>query len=157
MRKFVQPIMSFSQQCHQEILELHQALEDWLGGKIEIMDNLKEQKYKRIVDLHSDNFTYIVPEGELIHRDKLFNSLKKAYGVKGNNFKIWIKNIQTLFETNDFCVLIYEEWQKSDRLTGRQSTAFFQQTFSTPNGLELIHIHETWLLEDKIIDFTSNQ
>lgn len=76
--------MNFRQQCEREIIELHQALETWLGGQVAKTD----ANYARITEVHSDKFTYIVPGGEFMPRDRLFASLKQAHGANGNRFKI---------------------------------------------------------------------
>jgi hypothetical protein len=46
----------------------------------------------------------------------------------------------------DILLVTYEEWQQSgDQTTARLSTALFRDKPDAPNGLEWLHVHETWL------------
>jgi hypothetical protein len=44
----------------------------------------------------------------------------------------------------------YEEWQVIEGETrGRLSTALFRNREGTPNGIEWVHLHETWMSDSK--------
>lgn len=136
--------MSFSQQCEREVLELHQALEDWLSGNATNADTT----FARIIDVHASNFSYVTPEGEIISHELLFTGLKQAHSIKGKTFQIRIENLRTVAATDDLCVVTYEEWHSlPDSLTRRQSTAVFRQKLGTPSSAEWVHIQETWLAD----------
>ena len=138
--------MSFSQQCEREVLELHQALEDWLSGNAANAD----ATFARIIDVHASNFTYVTPEGEIISHELLFSGLKEAYSIKGKTFQIRIENLRTVAATDDLCAVTYEEWHSSpDTLTRRQSTAIFRNKSGNPSDAEWVHIQETWLADDR--------
>lgn len=138
--------MSFNQQCEKEVLELHQALEDWLSGNATNADTT----FARIVDVHASNFTYVTPEGEVISHELLFTGLKEAYSIKGKTFQIKIENLRTVAATDELCAVTYEEWHSlPETLTRRQSTAIFRKKPGNPSGAQWVHIQETWLADDR--------
>lgn len=125
--------MSFNQQCEKEVLELHQALEDWLSGNATNADTT----FARIVDVHASNFTYVTPEGEIVSHELLFTELKQAHGIKGKTFQIRIENLRSVASTDELCAVTYEEWHYlPDALTRRQSTAIFRKKFGNPSDAE---------------------
>lgn len=144
--------MNFNQLCEKEVLDFHSALELWLGGH----SSQDDQSYRRIADVLTQEFTYVPPEGEFVLRSQSVMALKQAYGAEGEAFKIKIENMRTVISSTDLCMVVYEEWQKlPDKTTARQSTAVFQRKAGAPNDVEWVHVHETWLPQEKVVAYAS--
>ena len=61
---------------------------------------------------------------------------------------IWIENFNFRQISNELFLVTYEEWQKIDTDNkGRLSTAIFQKYENKFNGINWLHVHETWLGE----------
>ena len=126
---------------HREIVELHQFFEDWFTGRLPKTDNA----YARFTQVIAEGFTIIGPDGKSNNRAVLLDNLFAAHEQQPNT-SIWIKNAQLRQQWADNLVVTYEEWQASgDSQTARLSTVVFRQQEGTPNGLEWLHVHETWL------------
>lgn len=101
------------------------------------------------------NFHMIGPNGVLTAQPELLDGLRKAYGChekKKRRFQIEIKNCQSLFGDGDICLMSYEEWQRvTENLcdeeveeTARISTVLFRECEGCHNGVQWMHVHETW-------------
>jgi hypothetical protein len=127
--------------CNNEVDGLHDFFVDWMGAKIDRNPVL----FKRFTDTVADTFTLISPSGEITPLDSLIPELEGAYAARPD-FKIWIKNSTCRFVSDDQCLMTYEEWQIIAGVeTARLSTALFSRREGTPNGVEWVHVHETWL------------
>jgi hypothetical protein len=73
----------------------------------------------------------------------------KAYGLHKQAdlpFRIWIKNVSLIHESNENAFFRYEEWQEVDQQeTARISTVLFQRVMIQPNNLMVSQVHETWI------------
>lgn len=126
---------------HREIVELHQFFEDWFAGRLSKTDDA----YTRFTQVIGEGFTIIAPEGTISKRDKLLDNLFSAHKQRPQT-RIWIENVRLCHQWADNLIATYEEWQASDDTqTARLSTVVFRQKDGTPNGLEWLHVHETWL------------
>ena len=133
------------QQCTQEIIELHQFFVAWFGGKIPN----DEATFARFEQAMGEEFGIIGPNGRLTERTPLIHSLRQGYGSWQDkpDSKIWIENVSLRWETENFALLTYEEWQTYDgQTTSRLSSALFQRAPNCPNGVEWQHLQETWFV-----------
>ena len=84
-------------------------------------------------------------------RNELRQRLGNAYGIWSQREpagRIWIENISARPIAGGQALVVYEEWQDSgDGPRGRLSTALLKTQENSPNGLEWLHVHETWLPE----------
>lgn len=127
--------------CQKEIVELHQFFQDWFNGHRQPT----EENFARVADVLNDEFIYIDPGGRLTEYAALMGRLRRAANTR-RNFKIWIENFRFHRQEGDLALATYEEWQEDAGATSvRLSTVLFREKANTPNRLEWLHVHETWL------------
>ena len=120
------------------ILELHVFIESWLKGTIERTENIFQYFENEL----NDKFIIIHPSGEQQTKQKIVTDFWNAYGVQSKNFKIDIRNIKLLQETEDISIVKYEEWQTGTENSVRISTVIFNKI---NNNNTWLHLHETWV------------
>ena len=129
---------------HHEIVELHQFFQDWFNGDIDP----SETAFSRFSGVMAEDFTIITPTGIPTPREPLISMLQKAHATR-QNIKIWIENIVLRHRIGGMLLVTYEEWQQiGDDKTGRLSSALFREDSNCLNGLEWLHVHETWLEQE---------
>jgi hypothetical protein len=127
-----------------EIEELHAFFEGWFTGRLEHTP----AAFARFDDVIAAGFVLVSPEGARLERADLAPFLDGAYRSHvDDGFRIWIENIHVRRLTGGYVQATYEEWQETTGAEprGRVSSALFRERAGTPNGLEWIHVHETWL------------
>ena len=132
--------------CEKEVIELHRFFEDWFMGRLDD----SEQEFSRFENVMAEDFTMIPPEGAVTQRADLLAALRKAHGahVGEGSISIRVVNIQPRQLSDDHWLVTYEEWQTEGRVErGRISSALFGRRSGTPNDVEWLHVHETWLPE----------
>ena len=128
--------------CSREVQELHQFFQDWFTAALPDEDS----SFARFSNVVADGFAIITPEGRTLERDLLLTGLRGAHGSWADGGRIWIENLNVRRTVGDLALVTYEEWQESEGQTrGRLSTALFRESAVTPNGVEWLHVHETWL------------
>jgi len=136
---------SMDERCRAEVEQLHAFFVGWLGGTIESDPGT----FSRLDDVLAVEFEMISPDGELITREQMKAGLMPAYGVHAGltrPFRIRITDYHGRSLSRDLHLATYEEWQLIDGETrGRLSTAVFRNRKGTPNGVEWVHLHETWM------------
>jgi len=130
--------------CEAEVLDLHQFFVEWLTGAFP----RTEESFARFSDGMAEGFVFINPSGVLSEKAVMVRDGEAAHGVhKDTGFRIWIEDIQCRPLADDLCLATYKEWQEiSGLINGRLSTALFRSREGAPNGVEWLHVHETWLL-----------
>jgi len=133
------------QRCSDEVLELHQFLEEWFNAKLPPTD----EAYRRFSSVMAEEFILISPNGVLSEREELVDRLRDAHGMwrqASRPGRIWIENLTVRHQVGDQAMVLYEEWQEFEgEIRGRLSTAVFRRRAGTPNDLEWLHLHEVWL------------
>lgn len=80
---------------------------------------------------------------------RLQAGMREAHGVHVDAdppLDVAVRNVRHRLSRDDLCLLTYQEWQRwGDEETGRQSSVLFRERASAPNGVEWVHLHETWL------------
>ena len=132
--------------CRAEITELHQFFQDWFNGAVP--DD--HRTFARFAGVMGEGFVIVTPEGRAVERAALVDGLRGAHGrwrPEGKSGgRIWIENVDVRHASDGMTAVTYEEWQEVDgRVRGRLSTALFGAKPGAPNGLEWLHVHETWL------------
>lgn len=153
-----QPVASlrdptFSQRCQQEVLDLHQFLEDWYNGAIEPGD----KNLARFDDVLAPSFLLIGAEGHTTSRKTLLQAMHRLHGAwripestAPGTGRIQIKNFRLRLVEGAVAVADYEEWREfGESVRGRQSTVVFRLEQGQPNGVTWYHLHETWLPESR--------
>ncbi len=130
--------------CKIEVVELHQFFQDWFNGKLEPTD----KNFARFTDILGEDFTIIGPSGRVIERAPLVARVRNAHGTRANS-QMWIENFCLRSGEGNLAIATYEEWQKDgDGATNtRISTVIFREKTDAPNGVEWLHVQETWLVK----------
>ena len=121
--------------CQTEIVELHRFFEQWLSGEID--------DFSRCDRVLATDFTMVGPGGDLQAREALVRGLLDAHGQR--NVSIRVEKVVSNELGPGLTLARYEEWQDS---RGRLSTAVFRDRADTPNGIEWVTVHETWIGRD---------
>ena len=141
--------MALADQCRGEIAALHAWFQDWFRAEIADTDG----EFERVAGALAGDFRLVSPVGSVDTRETLLAKLRSAHGARrGQNFRIWIEDFQVRCEVGDLCVVTYEEWQEQPsatrvKTTVRLSSAVFRAQPDAPNGVEWLHLHETWRAE----------
>ncbi|MGB9359903.1 MAG: hypothetical protein WCC01_15250 [Acidimicrobiia bacterium] len=119
-----------------EVRELHAFFGRWYSGVA------APSEFSRL-DVLADSFIMIGPNGRTASVVDVREMIRASYGLRPIDFAI--KNVSV---RSDAPVGTYEEWQTdSGTTTGRLSTAVMASAPHQPNGLQWVHLHETWLPE----------
>jgi hypothetical protein len=132
---------SLVEQCAAEVDDLHAFFELWFTGELPST----RAELARFTDVLADDFRMIQPSGLTRTRDGITADVFDAHGMY-ETVTIETSTFEPREADGDRCLGTYEEWQTvGDDRTGRVSTALFRRTAATPNGVEWVHLHETWL------------
>ena len=117
-----------------EVRELHAFFGRWYSGQADLSE------FSRL-DVLADAFVMIGPDGRTAGVDEVRKMVRAAYGRRRIEF-----TIENVAVRSDSPVVTYEEWQTASGVaTGRLSTAVMAPAAHLPNGLQWLHLHETWL------------
>ena len=124
-----------------EIQELHQFFQDWFTGAIA----QTEENFARVTSGISEQFALIAPDGTLAEYPTVVEWLRGGYRSRPN-FRLWTDKIVVRHQTNGLALATYEEWQEIDgKINARLSTTLLRAKADAPNGVEWLHVHETWI------------
>ena len=124
-----------------EIIKLHQFFQAWFKGALPNTP----AAFSRMERVMGEGFKLIGPDGHMAERASLLHGLFQAHGGHPQ-MRIWIEQVQVQQRIGPITLATYEEWQEVDQqVTRRISTVLFQSRANTPNGVEWLHVHETWL------------
>lgn len=131
--------------CEAEVIELHRFFVDWLGGELDD----SPEAFSRLSEVLSERFLQISPSGERRERRAVLEAVwgrHGSYREARRSFRIRIENLESRFRGPGLCLVTYDEWQELDGIPrGRASSALFREREGTPQGVEWLHLHETWL------------
>jgi hypothetical protein len=136
--------MQLAEACEREVVTLHEFFEDWFAGRVEKDDDA----FDRVRDALGDEFEMVVPSGRTVGRGSVITGIWDVHGrdAGSDSHEIRVEELRVRYVREDLCLVSYEEWQRGpDEETGRQSSALFQHAETAPNGVEWLHLHETWL------------
>ena len=132
--------------CKAEVEALHRFFEEWLSGRRPDTD----EDWRRFPDVLAEDFHLVSPDGVLLDRQGVLDGLRGAHGGCGDDLRIWTENAAGRRVAGTVWLVTYEEWQERDGETlGRLSTALFRAAADAPNGVQWLHVHETWLPEGR--------
>ena len=131
-----------SRRCLAEVDDLHSFFVAWMGGEA-------EADFARCEAALGPGFQIVEPDGTVIDRDPLLGALASAKGKHRDAerpFDIRIENSRARTVSDTLCLVTYVERQTvRGRETARRSTALFRKRAGGPNGVEWLHVHETWI------------
>lgn len=117
-----------------EVRGLHAFFGRWYAG------TAAPSEFSRL-DVLAETFLMIGPDGRTANVVEVRDMIRASYGLRPIAFTI--KNVSV---RPDAPVGTYEEWQTASGVTtGRLSTAVMEPDPRQPNGLQWVHLHETWL------------
>jgi hypothetical protein len=127
--------------CIKEVHDLHQFFQDWFNGAIA----QSEENFARVTRALNERFALVSPRGALAEYATVIEWLHSGYGTRPG-FRLWAEKITLRHQEGDLALVTYEEWQEMDAVvTTRLSSALFRRRDEAPNGVEWLHVHETWL------------
>jgi len=122
-----------------KIKQLHVFIESWLKGAVD----KSKQELHYFEDELDEDFIIINPSGYFQTKLDITSDFWNAYGVQPKKFKIEIRNIKMRIETEDTCIMNYEEWQTGIKKSTRISTVIFRKSKKSQKN-SWLHLHETW-------------
>lgn len=130
-----------SRDWQKEIVELHEFFQGWLGGGLAPTD----EEFHRLEKVLAEGFTLITPDGRRLERDELLQGLRGSAGARAG-LRIWVEKPHLHHEGKALLIASYQEWQmEKGSPRARVSTVIFRPRKALPNGVEWLHVHETWL------------
>ena len=136
------PEDNLARRCLAEIDDLHRFFVAWLGGDA-------AAELARCEWALGPGFQIVEPDGTIVEREPLLQALGSARGKHNDPdrpFSIRIEDATARAPSGALCLVTYVERQiVRGQSTARRSTALFRNTPDGPNGVEWLHVHETWI------------
>lgn len=128
--------------CEQEIIGLHRFFEAWfLGGFSD-----RERGFQRFAGVMDPGFVIVSPRGTATALPALSEGLRGAFGSWTEGSSIEVAEITGRHVHADLVALTYVERQHvRGKDTARLSSVLMRQHEATPNGVQWLHLHETWM------------
>jgi protein SCO1/2 len=129
--------------CAREVEVLHNFFGKWFRAELPSTD----AAFARFERVLAEDFSLVGPDGEEVGRHEILERVRSGHGsMRGKGFEIWIEDVRPRQAPAGHCLMTYQEWQQSDEAVRvRISTVLFRARPSAPNGVEWLHLHETWL------------
>jgi hypothetical protein len=126
-------------QARAEVEALHAFFEAWFCGR--------EDDLSACEAALTEGFEIVSPDGTTSGRELLLESLRAAKGTHASHdFRMWVSEVKARELGGGLLLVTYEEWHEQDGgRKGRTSTAVLRENAERANGLEWLHVHETWL------------
>ena len=143
-------IKTLEERCREEVLRLHRLFVVWFNGS----DADKDGVFQMISNSFASDFHIVAPNGNFSSAKEWMAKLQDSYGVhKESGMTIEIKNSKLLSENRkEYVIFKYEEWQRIGELeTARIASVMFRTFSSGMNGLQWVHVHETWMPKEEQI------
>lgn len=134
--------MDVAAACEEEIVGLHRFFQAWfLGGFSD-----RERGFKRFTDVMDPGFAMVSPRGTATALPDLSAGLKGAFGTWEGGSSIKVVDVSLRHLHADLALLTYVETQHvQGKDTARLSTVLMRQHEAMPNGVQWLHVHETWM------------
>ena len=135
--------VTMEDRCHREVVELHRFFQDWFNSDLPDDD----ASFHRFDGVLADDFEIIGPTGNRTERAAVIPSLRSGHGRSiGASFAIEIRNVRSRTVADGLVLVTYEEHQTTgDEHRAWLSSALFRARQGRPNGVEWLHVHETYL------------
>lgn len=138
---------TLEERCEAEVVELHEWIEQWSNAELPLTD----EAFARFGDVIATSFLIVDPDGTTSAQTPILEALRKAHGrwePAHYPIRIDIRNFRLLHSSGEHALAMYEEWHESEigkLKVGRLSTVLFGPSATAPNGLEWLHLHESWV------------
>lgn len=137
---------TMEERCEREIVELHAFFEEWFNATADA------GRFSRFEQVISPDFAMVAPNGRTVERRVLVEGLRGARGKwagDGPAGRVRVDNVRLRRIADGLAVLTYEERQEfAGESNARVSTVVMRELPGTPNGVEWVHLHETWLPDE---------
>lgn len=128
--------------CRREVVELHDFFEAWFTGALP--DDAAA--FERFAGVMAPGFAIVSPEGRLAERAQILDAVRSGHGSAPEGLRITVENAAGRALGDGLQLVTYEEWHARDGdRKGRLSSAVLRARDGLPNGVEWLHVHETWL------------
>ncbi|MFW5921043.1 MAG: hypothetical protein ACOCUS_04330 [Polyangiales bacterium] len=129
--------------CRREVEDLHAFFVEWFNGAVP----QSEETFARATSALAGDFELVSPRGARDDRESILREIRGAYGGReGQGFSVAIEDFRVKLVQSPLCVVTYVERHRSDEQSAaRLSTAIFREREDAPEGVEWVHLHETWL------------
>ena len=130
-------------QCRSEVHELHRFFQDWFNA--ELPDDAAS--FARFEQVLAAGFEIIGPGGQLVTRSSVLQAVRGGHGqAPDGSFRIEIQNVRSRTVGEGMVIVTYEEHQTRGGITRAWlSSALFRARGGLPNGVEWVHVQETYL------------
>lgn len=126
----------------QEVYDCHVLIETWFQGK----EAATPDTLARLLAAFDQDFSMINPNGGELNAAELASFLSGMRGARPT-VKIEVTPPQVVLDSEDYCVLRYQELQHlDDTLLHRSSTAVFCRDGN--GAAKWRHLHETWTTQE---------
>ncbi len=123
-----------------EVVDLHQFFEDWFTGRLP----QTEEAFQRFPLVTAPEFALIGPDGAARTRAQVLEWVWSIHGARPTT-RMWIEDVRVAVVRPSLYLVTYDEWQAdADSRSVRVSSALFEDSAGAPNGLNWLHVHETW-------------
>lgn len=134
--------MDVAAACEQEIVGLHRFFETWFRGGF----SDRERGFERFSQVMAPSFMMVSPKGTVTDLQSLSAALRGAFGTWTQDDTIEVVDVTLRHLHADLALLTYIEKQHvRGANTARVSTVMMRQHEATPNGVQWLHVHETWM------------
>jgi hypothetical protein len=146
-RSAIVPETALENKIRQDVEDLHDFFVGWYNGTLP--ESAFETEFAARLD---PAFTIIMPNGVELDHDALSFAMRDSFG-KNPGFRIEIRKLRLVHASEATAVATYEEWQylgpdEADYTSARISSV----VFSRSDRLKWLHVQETWLPEEIIIE-----
>ena len=132
--------MEMKEQCRREVVELHAFFEAWYRGALPETD----EAFDRFASVLAPGFHIVSPDGRVHDREMALAGVRGGYGKRG--IRIRIEGCVHRVSEGETILATYEEWQEEgEAMRGWVSSVLFRVNGGAPNGIEWLHVHETYL------------
>ena len=134
------------ERCEREVTELHRFFQDWFGGLLENdADTLS-----RFGSVLAEGFLIVPPGGSALERGSLVERLTRSARELGDGSRETRAHLDREFSRASQCRRLGARDLRGMagggwRNTGPNQHGRFGRREDTPNGVEWLHVHETWL------------
>ncbi len=131
------------QRCRLEVVELHRFFQDWFNAEL-AGDAAGFARFEQVL---AEDFEIIGPTGDRMERAGVLAAVRSGHGRDAEgSFAIEVKGVRSRTVGDGLVLVTYEEHQTTGgEHKGWLSSALFRARKGRPNGVEWLHVHETYL------------
>ena len=135
--------VSMEDRCRREVVELHRFFQDWFNAELAN----DAASYARFDGVLAEDFEIIGPTGNRTERAAVVGAVRSVHGRSVEQpVAIEVRDVRSRTVGDGLVLVTYEEHQTlGDTHRGWLSSALFRAREGRPNGVEWLHVQETYL------------